>query len=79
MFFFFFYFFFNETATTEIYTLSLHDALPIYIHIDPGQQWIHDVQAFRVGMVLNFAEENGHTDMAGGDRMKKTPAEHENE
>src|SRR3712207_7387200 len=23
------YFFFNETATTEIYTLSLHDALPI--------------------------------------------------
>src|SRR5688572_32582108 len=23
-------FFFNETATTEIYTLSLHDALPIY-------------------------------------------------
>ena len=35
MFFFFFYsflfffFFFNDTATTEIYTLSLHDALPI--------------------------------------------------
>ena len=25
----FFYFFFNDTATTEIYTLSLHDALPI--------------------------------------------------
>src|SRR6266571_9263149 len=25
-----FYFFFNDTATTEIYTLSLHDALPIY-------------------------------------------------
>ena len=24
------YFFFNDTATTEIYTLSLHDALPIY-------------------------------------------------
>src|SRR6266850_4109372 len=29
---FFFFFFFNDTATTEIYTLSLHDALPI----DPG-------------------------------------------
>src|SRR5215813_15529875 len=27
--FFFFFFFFNDTATTEIYTLSLHDALPI--------------------------------------------------
>src|SRR6266478_10232226 len=25
---FFFFFFFNDTATTEIYTLSLHDALP---------------------------------------------------
>ena len=32
LFFFFFlfsFFFFNDTATTEIYTLSLHDALPI--------------------------------------------------
>src|SRR3712207_9403438 len=27
-------FFFNDTATTEIYTLSLHDALPIYIDLD---------------------------------------------
>src|SRR2546426_8236605 len=26
------FFFFNDTATTEIYTLSLHDALPIYRH-----------------------------------------------
>src|SRR3712207_6924456 len=25
------FFFFNDTATTEIYTFSLHDALPIYI------------------------------------------------
>src|SRR5438309_4997927 len=29
LFFFFFFFFFNAPATTEIYTLSLHDALPI--------------------------------------------------
>src|SRR5690348_18021397 len=28
---FFVLFFFNDTATTEIYTLSLHDALPIYL------------------------------------------------
>src|SRR3712207_8090612 len=27
-------FFFNDTATTEIYTLSLHDALPIWRHRD---------------------------------------------
>src|SRR5258707_2782559 len=33
-------FFFNDTATTEIYTLSLHDALPIYewcLHLDPDR------------------------------------------
>src|SRR2546426_4064371 len=29
-----FFFFFNDTATTEIYTLSLHDALPILFHRD---------------------------------------------
>src|SRR3712207_8445505 len=29
-------FFFNDTATTEIYTLSLHDALPIYPEGDLG-------------------------------------------
>src|SRR5256885_9454681 len=28
----FVFFFFNDTATTEIYTLSLHDALPISLH-----------------------------------------------
>src|SRR6266700_8274819 len=33
--FFFLFFFFNDTATTEIYTLSLHDALPISVR--PGQ------------------------------------------
>src|SRR5262249_61327484 len=35
-------FFFNVTATTDIYTLSLHDALPIYVphrHVY-GEQWI---------------------------------------
>src|SRR2546426_4578479 len=37
-----FFFFFNDTATTEIYTLSLHDALPIceigWAWI-PGEEW----------------------------------------
>src|SRR6267142_6196947 len=28
------FFFFNDTATTEIYTLSLHDALPIYAQFE---------------------------------------------
>src|SRR2546430_9067562 len=30
------FFFFNDTATTEIYTLSLHDALPISSHVQGG-------------------------------------------
>src|ERR1035438_10755646 len=37
------FFFFNDTATTEIYTLSLHDALPI-CHREqdqPGPQHVH--------------------------------------
>src|SRR4051794_19739356 len=34
VFFLLFFFFFNDTATTEIYTLSLHDALPIYHVLD---------------------------------------------
>src|SRR2546430_8860148 len=34
---FYFFFFFNDTATTEIYTLSLHDALPISRSISWGE------------------------------------------
>src|SRR3712207_9596282 len=42
------YFFFNDTATTEIYTLSLHDALPILIrkdtpNINCAYQWLNHV------------------------------------
>src|SRR2546429_10028084 len=42
-----FFFFFNDTATTEIYTLSLHDALPISIFEiqtgpDAGPQAVHE-------------------------------------
>src|SRR3712207_9031906 len=33
------FFFFNDTATTEIYTLSLHDALPICSTQRAGQIW----------------------------------------
>src|SRR2546427_10039733 len=33
-----YFFFFNDTATTEIYTLSLHDALPIYPRVSPPRR-----------------------------------------
>src|SRR3990170_8479237 len=39
--FFFFFFFFNDTATTEIYTLSLHDALPIWPSFLSSRRWTH--------------------------------------
>src|SRR5215213_3725348 len=38
---FFFFFFFNDTATTEIYTLSLHDALPICA--SPNEMVVHGI------------------------------------
>src|SRR2546430_17618465 len=37
----FYFFFFNDTATTEIYTLSLHDALPICLDISGGGITFH--------------------------------------
>src|SRR5256885_12363143 len=38
-----FFFFFNDTATTEIYTLSLHDALPISVAAKPAPR-DHDAE-----------------------------------
>src|SRR5687767_15842433 len=40
-----FFFFFNDTATTEIYTLSLHDALPISLHLAAQQGDVAVVKA----------------------------------
>src|SRR2546422_5672350 len=37
----FFFFFFNDTATTEIYTLSLHDALPILLEMRVHRRRAH--------------------------------------
>src|SRR5436853_6520890 len=40
------FFFFNDTATTEIYTLSLHDALPISVlHRRGGEEFFRDLVA----------------------------------
>src|SRR3712207_9103059 len=36
------FFFFNDTATTEIYTLSLHDALPILRTLQPKRRTAQD-------------------------------------
>src|SRR2546422_144649 len=45
-----FFFFFNDTATTEIYTLSLHDALPISVVERArrrGDAWVYDLRVPR--------------------------------
>ena len=47
------FFFFNDTATTEIYTLSLHDALPIWIRaFREGQQNDKDCQLPNVAALV---------------------------
>src|SRR5260221_13806762 len=51
----FFFFFFNDTATTEIYTLSLHDALPIW-----------RLQADDVGAVIREILGIGRLELARG-------------
>src|SRR5258707_12672620 len=43
-----FFFFFNDTATTEIYTLSLHDALPILAAFERARGVEPQRQAFAV-------------------------------
>src|SRR5438034_9925282 len=44
------FFFFNDTPTTEIYTLSLHDALPIYLFLGlSGSQLRHPRVQIAVG------------------------------
>src|SRR5256885_11793188 len=51
----FLFFFFNDTATTEIYTLSLHDALPIYPHgrgEDVPRRDLHRVEEDEVAGLL---------------------------
>src|SRR2546430_3674619 len=57
-----FFFFFNDTATTEIYTLSLHDALPIYFKAGQVQpvQMVDGVQVDRDGdeLAINRSEEH---------------------
>src|SRR5258708_33471859 len=50
---FFLFFFFNDTATTEIYTLSLHDALPIYGRLGLQRDGLLD-EVGQAGQVLAF-------------------------
>src|SRR5260370_41733937 len=50
----FFFFFFNDTATTEIYTLSLHDALPICKNVFTRDRFEQDRQR-----ILTYYQDHG--------------------
>src|SRR3712207_8576881 len=50
----FIFFFFNDTATTEIYTLSLHDALPILFGPGPTGHVRHGEAAAALPCLLPF-------------------------
>src|SRR2546422_10101979 len=60
-------FFFNDTATTEIYTLSLHDALPICFHDPPGAE-----RRGRRGLEHHrIATNQGRREFPGGNRRSE--------
>src|SRR2546429_7900703 len=57
------FFFFNDTATTEIYTLSLHDALPISSEIRPIIGW----HLGRLDLIFNPILDNSYDGFPGLD------------
>src|SRR5258705_8011733 len=75
----FFFFFFNDTATTEIYTLSLHDALPIY---GARCRPLYAARAARVGEPAGARQrraEQSRESRRGGRRARARSEEHTSE
>src|SRR5258707_8396453 len=52
------FFFFNDTATTEIYTLSLHDALPIFGNQSEYSQFWTDLSNANASVVMERSVQN---------------------
>src|SRR2546422_1293144 len=80
-FFLLFFFFFNDTATTEIYTLSLHDALPILVaaaddsHRAPRQQRHVAPGVEQRRGPRDFGEQRGKRRVAGQQHRRAQPVE----
>src|SRR5256885_266689 len=75
----FFFFFFNDTATTEIYTLSLHDALPISSkqdHGGKGNQAPAVDQKDRGDGQMGFAQPHGRAERLVHMKRDQYPADH---
>src|SRR3712207_9292941 len=80
-----YFFFFNDTATTEIYTLSLHDALPILTDFDGKEvrgsgQFVARAQARQRLPLIVRAPLVGHyrveVNVRQGDRSRRRSEEH---
>src|SRR5256885_5144937 len=67
----FFFFFFNDTATTEIYTLSLHDALPIW-------RAAADLRRRAADARLRLRGRRGAGDTRGGRQARRLQRRHGN-
>src|SRR2546422_8397698 len=73
-------FFFNDTATTEIYTLSLHDALPISYYATLGKDTVWDQTLHALDYVVYAYLQTGQDkqartvleELGGGDQDRKS-------
>src|SRR5436305_7748349 len=66
------FFFFNDAATTEIYTLSLHDALPIFEVVFPPRAHIVELAGGAVVAALQLAPQHEAGAEAGPEDRKST-------
>src|SRR2546427_1901381 len=74
-----FFFFFNDTATTEIYTLSLHDALPILLGLAGDDPHRLPVQARKGGDHLGREELLQLEERVRVDQLAERSEEHTSE
>src|SRR5256885_10605527 len=65
-----FFFFFNDTATTEIYTLSLHDALPIW----QDRRAVRHDQCSHARLRRGTGDRAGRADTLRGRRIRRGPS-----
>src|SRR6266536_6617164 len=67
-------FFFNDTATTEIYTLSLHDALPIpFPRIVTPNRYAQSLRSSRSAQAYGVAADRVYLSLARGSSAEKNP------
>src|SRR2546427_4010648 len=69
------YFFFNDTATTEIYTLSLHDALPIFKTKMSKEDLLREIKHYEGLIVRSATKVTADVIAAAGKRSEEHTSE----